>query len=187
MKVSKGKLCVLKENHIINHRESQNQWQIIQITQKYQKRRKAVDRLDARAVHSFHKRSVYSLERANELNCFNMFSSQPSPVSSTHHTSQTPPPLSPLLSCTFTKPSTSMGSSTLPPLSVTTDQVRRQQEKLHQRKAEGPEGISPRVLKTCATQLSGVLQRLFNLSLRQGEVFGRCDVWRRRGRAVNMS
>jgi len=113
-----------------------------------------------------------SLERANELNCFfNRFSSQPSPVSSTHHTSQTPPPpLSPLLSCTSTEPSITMGSSTLPPLSVTTDQVRRQLEKLHQRRAEGPDGISPRVLKTCATQLSGVLQRLFNLSLRLGEV-----------------
>ncbi|XP_068439610.1 unconventional myosin-XVB [Clinocottus analis] len=49
-------------------------------------------------------------------------------------------------------------------------EVRRQLRKLLQRKAEGPDGINPRVLKTCATQLSGVLQHLFNLSLKQEEV-----------------
>ena len=91
-----------------------------------------------------------SLERAWER-----FSSQPSSVSSPHHTFQTPPlpsplyPLSPLVSCMEREPSTSKGSSTsdamtpLPPLSVTTGQVRRQLERLHQCKASGPDGISP--------------------------------------------
>ena len=50
---------------------------------------------------------------------------------------------------------------------VTTGRVRRQLERLHQWKAAGPDGISPRILKTCASQLSPVLQHLYNLSLGQ--------------------
>uniref|UniRef100_A0A8C8DHE5 Reverse transcriptase domain-containing protein n=1 Tax=Oryzias sinensis TaxID=183150 RepID=A0A8C8DHE5_9TELE len=50
-------------------------------------------------------------------------------------------------------------------MTVTTDQVRRQLEKINQRKAPGPDGISPRILKSCAAQLSTVFQHLFNLSL----------------------
>ena len=43
--------------------------------------------------------------------------------------------------------------------------VRRELENLEQRKAAGPDCISPRLLKACAGQLCGVLQHLFNLSL----------------------
>ena len=34
----------------------------------------------------------------------------------------------------------------------------------------GPDGLSPRLLRACATQLSVILQHLFNLSLQQGMV-----------------
>ena len=119
------------------------------------------------------------MERANELNSFfNRFSCQPSPASSTthpsHHTPQrTPtlspsPPLPPLVSTVDSTPPPSM--STLPCLTVTTDQVKRQLERLHQGKAAGPDGISPRVLRTCADQLSSILCYLFNMSLSQEKV-----------------
>ncbi|KAI3354721.1 hypothetical protein L3Q82_004504 [Scortum barcoo] len=53
---------------------------------------------------------------------------------------------------------------------VTTGQVKRQLERLNQRKAAGPDGITPRILKTCASQLSPVLGHLYNLSLSQEKV-----------------
>ncbi|TKS64909.1 RNA-directed DNA polymerase from mobile element jockey [Collichthys lucidus] len=40
-----------------------------------------------------------------------------------------------------------------------------QLKKIKARKAPGPDGISPRLLKDCADQLCGVVRRLFNLSL----------------------
>ncbi|KAI3355569.1 hypothetical protein L3Q82_018398, partial [Scortum barcoo] len=49
-------------------------------------------------------------------------------------------------------------------------QVKRQLERLHQRKVAGPDGITPRILKTCASQLSPVLGHLYNLSLSQEKV-----------------
>ena len=55
-------------------------------------------------------------------------------------------------------------------MTVTTDQVRRQLERLHQRKAAGPDGISSRILKTCADQLPPILKHLYNLSLSQVRV-----------------
>ncbi|KAJ8367963.1 hypothetical protein SKAU_G00079910 [Synaphobranchus kaupii] len=60
--------------------------------------------------------------------------------------------------------------TTPPPLvtstvAFTADQVRGQLTRLHPGKAAGPDGVSPRVLKACATQLGGVFQRVFNLSL----------------------
>ncbi|TWW75415.1 hypothetical protein D4764_13G0000770 [Takifugu flavidus] len=57
--------------------------------------------------------------------------------------------------------------SPIPPtgLSFTSSQVRRELERLIQRKAAGPDGISPRVLKNCSRQLCGILQHLFNQSL----------------------
>ncbi|TWW71139.1 hypothetical protein D4764_17G0006220 [Takifugu flavidus] len=57
--------------------------------------------------------------------------------------------------------------SPIPPtgLSFTSSQVRRELERLNQRKAAGPDGISPRVLKNCSRQLCGILQDLFNQSL----------------------
>ncbi|KAI3359450.1 hypothetical protein L3Q82_013758, partial [Scortum barcoo] len=69
-----------------------------------------------------------SLDRANQFNqFFNRFSS---------------PPASP--------PTTPPWPPTHPHC-----QVKRQLERLHQRKAAGPDGITPRILKTCASQLSG--------------------------------
>ncbi|TWW68204.1 hypothetical protein D4764_19G0000020 [Takifugu flavidus] len=50
-------------------------------------------------------------------------------------------------------------------LSFTSGQVRRELERLNQRKAAGPDGISPRVLRNCSRQLCGILQHLFNQSL----------------------
>ena len=47
----------------------------------------------------------------------------------------------------------------------TADHVRRQLMRLHSNKAAG--GISPRALKACAPQLSGVLHRVFNVSLQR--------------------
>ena len=61
-------------------------------------------------------------------------------------------------------------TSTLPRMTVTTGQVRRQLERLHQRKASGPDGISTKILKTCDSQLSPVLQHLYNLSPGQERV-----------------
>ena len=55
-------------------------------------------------------------------------------------------------------------------VTFTADQVRRRLEKLHPGKAAGPDGVSPRVLKACAPQLCGVLQLIFNLSLRLQKV-----------------
>ncbi len=37
--------------------------------------------------------------------------------------------------------------------------------RLHSGKAAGPDGVSPRVLKACATQLCGVLQHVFSMSM----------------------
>ncbi|MBN3318476.1 RTJK polymerase, partial [Atractosteus spatula] len=58
--------------------------------------------------------------------------------------------------------------STIPQarLTITADQVKKELKRLHEGKATGPDNICPRVLRACADQLSGVLQRLFNLSLR---------------------
>ncbi|KAI3373538.1 hypothetical protein L3Q82_022142, partial [Scortum barcoo] len=39
-----------------------------------------------------------------------------------------------------------------------------------ERQAAGPDGITPRILKTCASQLSPVLGHLYNLSLSQEKV-----------------
>lgn len=50
------------------------------------------------------------------------------------------------------------------------DGIGRQPMKLHQGKAVWRGGISPRVLKTCATHLSGILQHIVNLSQMQEPV-----------------
>ncbi|MDG2555456.1 reverse transcriptase family protein [Vibrio parahaemolyticus] len=46
------------------------------------------------------------------------------------------------------------------------DQLRR----IKTRKAAGPDGISSRLLKSCADQLCGIVETIFNLSLRLGRV-----------------
>ena len=53
---------------------------------------------------------------------------------------------------------------------ITREEVRIQLSRLNIRKAMGPDNISPRLLKVCAGQLDGVLQHLFNLSLRLQKV-----------------
>ncbi|XDV15205.1 hypothetical protein PO909_015335 [Leuciscus waleckii] len=56
------------------------------------------------------------------------------------------------------------------PLSFTAVQVRQALRKIKGRKAAGPDGISSRLLKSSADQLSGVMERIFNLSLKLGVV-----------------
>lgn len=56
------------------------------------------------------------------------------------------------------------------PLSFTAVQVRQALRKIKGRKAAGPDGISSRLLKSGADQLSGVMERIFNLSLKLGVV-----------------
>ena len=129
------------------------------------------------------RQSSGSLSRANKLNnFFKRFSSQPSVVSMTPPDPHTPslsqmlPPLplhSPAVSSPvqhFTSSSSTDDTVTLPSMTVTAGQVGKQLERLHQRKAADPDSISPRVLKTCASQLSPVLQHLYNLSLGQERI-----------------
>lgn len=124
-----------------------------------------------------------SLDRANQFNqFFNRFSSPPAtsqtpPAPHTSTLSQmasTSPQYSPahhlsIYSPSFSFSSSSPSTSTNHPM-VTTGQVKRQLERLNQRKAAGPDGITPRILKTCASQLSPVLRHLFNLSLSHEKV-----------------
>ncbi|KAK0147905.1 hypothetical protein N1851_012366 [Merluccius polli] len=79
-----------------------------------------------------------SLDRANQYNQF--FNSI-----LLYNTSPSAPPSSP------PTPSSSSTDDICnnPCPTVTTGQVKRQMERLHQRKAAGPDGISPRILKTC--------------------------------------
>ncbi|KAI3368075.1 hypothetical protein L3Q82_026898, partial [Scortum barcoo] len=69
-------------------------------------------------------------------------------------------PLQQTLLCT-----TSSIPTPLTGLHITANQVMRELDMLNQGKAAGQDGISLQVLKTCATQLCGVLQLLFNLGL----------------------
>jgi len=50
-------------------------------------------------------------------------------------------------------------------LSVTEHAMRRALMRVNTRKAAGPDGISGRVLKTCANQLAPVFTTIFNLSM----------------------
>ena len=52
-------------------------------------------------------------------------------------------------------------------LQVTQTQVQRALGQVNPRKAAGPDGVSPRVLKACAEQLAGVYTDIFNTSLAQ--------------------
>ncbi|KAK7945276.1 hypothetical protein WMY93_001004 [Mugilogobius chulae] len=53
-----------------------------------------------------------------------------------------------------------------PALSVTAAQVRRELKRIKTRKAAGPDCISPRLLKSCADELCGVMGHVFNMSLK---------------------
>ena len=57
------------------------------------------------------------------------------------------------------------GATHPPPLSFTADQVRKELRRMKARKTAGPDGISSRLLKSCANELSGVMEHVFNLSL----------------------
>ena len=57
-----------------------------------------------------------------------------------------------------------------PPFVVQESDVKSQFKHLNAKKAPGPDGISPRLLKNCADQLSGVFTNIFNLSLELGKV-----------------
>ena len=57
-----------------------------------------------------------------------------------------------------------------PDLSHSADQVRRELRKIKVKKAAGLDGISSRLLKSCADQLCGIVEHVFNLSLKLGRV-----------------
>uniref|UniRef100_A0A8C4SNG4 Reverse transcriptase domain-containing protein n=1 Tax=Erpetoichthys calabaricus TaxID=27687 RepID=A0A8C4SNG4_ERPCA len=99
------------------------------------------------------------VKRANQMNNFFNRFDHPNPLS-----------LSPQSIAPSTHPSadTSIGE-TSPPI-ITTAQVSRELRRLRASKAAGPDGVSPRLLKVCALELGGPLQRIFNLSLEQGRV-----------------
>ncbi|KAK7922573.1 hypothetical protein WMY93_009475 [Mugilogobius chulae] len=73
--------------------------------------------------------------------------------------------LSPAHHYTWTHPSPS-APPPAPALSVTAAQVRRQLKRIKTRKAAGPDCISPRLLKSCADELCGVMEHVFNMSLK---------------------
>ncbi|KAI5085540.1 hypothetical protein C0J45_23707, partial [Silurus meridionalis] len=54
-------------------------------------------------------------------------------------------------------------------LPLTEAQVRMELRKIKARKAMGPDGISSRLLKTCADQLCGILLYMFDLNLKLGK------------------
>ncbi|KAI5613862.1 hypothetical protein C0J50_9197, partial [Silurus asotus] len=102
-----------------------------------------------------------SVERANDLNNhFNRFNSSAQPPPTSCHSPLFPP---------YSTNNPALVESALPHyISLTEHQVRRELKKLKTRKAAGPDGLCPRPLKTCADELGGPLQHLFNLSLRLG-------------------
>ncbi|KAI4898966.1 hypothetical protein NFI96_016196 [Prochilodus magdalenae] len=117
-----------------------------------------------------------SVDRANELNLFfNRFdtasSDLPLPDSSAAWPQQPtplhapPPPDSLPPSCDGPLHTPSPPPPVSSTVNFSADQVRRQLQRLHMNKAAGPDGVPPRVLKACATQLCGVLQHVFNMSL----------------------
>ncbi|XP_055367950.1 uncharacterized protein LOC129604646 [Betta splendens] len=135
-----------------------------------------------------HPQAEGDLSWVNELNShFNRFDQAP-----THTSQQLPPNLlsphttglpAPTALHTFTQsplpsalttgdssqphPLTSHHTKTLPPpLSFSSTQVRSELRKIKARKAAGPDGISSRLLKSCAGELCGVMEHVFNLSLK---------------------
>ncbi|XP_049901791.1 uncharacterized protein LOC126391221 [Epinephelus moara] len=102
-------------------------------------------------------------------------SPSPPPTLLAHCFDTSPTPAPPDISPPPTPPPTSSPPppSTQPPcssLSFTTCQVRDQLKKIKTRKAAGPDGISSRLLKSCVDQLYGIVETIFNLSLRLGRV-----------------
>ncbi|TWW66494.1 hypothetical protein D4764_20G0005260 [Takifugu flavidus] len=85
-------------------------------------------------------------------------------------TAQSPLLLPPPLSVTPIDCSSCPPSPSLMNLSLTQHQVRKALKKNRARKATGPDGISSRLLKSCADQLCGIFSHMFNLSLKLGRV-----------------
>ncbi|KAI4905891.1 hypothetical protein NFI96_014096 [Prochilodus magdalenae] len=117
-----------------------------------------------------------SVDRANDLNLFfNRFDTASSDLPLPDFSAawpQQPTPLHPPPPPDSLPPScdSPLHTSSPPPpvtstVNLTADQVRRQLQRLNMNKAAGPDGVPPRVLKACATQLCGVLQHVFNMSL----------------------
>ncbi|KAL0192386.1 hypothetical protein M9458_010682, partial [Cirrhinus mrigala] len=90
---------------------------------------------------------------------------------------------SPTSICTALSSQSAHNTFDLPPLStllsplsthdilpLTEAQVKRELRRLKSRKAAGPDGISPMLLKTCADQPCGILLYMFGLSLKLGKV-----------------
>lgn len=114
-------------------------------------------------------------DRANQLNLFfNRFNSAATPTTTTtmapspkinnnsKRASKSSP--SPPAHLTLTNPALPVMNN------ITAAQVSNQLRKICASKAAGPDGVSPRLLKTCAAELGEPLQRIFNLSLRLGSV-----------------
>ncbi|TWW62767.1 hypothetical protein D4764_04G0014140 [Takifugu flavidus] len=135
-----------------------------------------------RTITGFQKKGIRSadgnMDQANELNqFFNRFdSSSPSPscpnipLDNNGSPSHLPEPRTPLPTSSpspLLTPYIDTNMSPIPPtgLSFTSGQVRRELERLNQRKAAGPDGISPQMLRNCSRQLCGILQHLFNQSI----------------------
>uniref|UniRef100_A0A8C7Z516 Reverse transcriptase domain-containing protein n=1 Tax=Oryzias sinensis TaxID=183150 RepID=A0A8C7Z516_9TELE len=106
---------------------------------------------------------------ANELNLFfNRFDSSPPPSTSHISSPAAKPTPTPNHSHHYTPPpSTAVPSlpHTSTPLCLTSDQVRRELRRLKTRKAAGPDGIGPGLLRDCTDQLCEVVTYIFNLSL----------------------
>ncbi|KAJ0002713.1 hypothetical protein NQD34_007862 [Periophthalmus magnuspinnatus] len=76
----------------------------------------------------------------------------------------TPAPLH--TSASALQPPNTHGLTHPPSLSFSTAQVRLELKKIRPRKAAGPDGISSRLLKSCADELCGVMEHVFNMSLK---------------------
>ncbi|TWW74400.1 RNA-directed DNA polymerase from mobile element jockey [Takifugu flavidus] len=128
---------------------------------------------------------------ANDLNLFfNRFDQVPTPPPAQSPLLLPPPRSVPPIDCSSCPPSPSLmnfsphipntshsGPCPSPPptppcssLSLTPHQVRKALKKNRARKAMGPDGISSRLLKSCADQLCGIFSHTFNLSLKLGRV-----------------
>uniref|UniRef100_A0A3P9LKD5 Reverse transcriptase domain-containing protein n=1 Tax=Oryzias latipes TaxID=8090 RepID=A0A3P9LKD5_ORYLA len=108
----------------------------------------------------------------NDLNLFfNRLDQLPTPTLSfpplLHSTTPTPIVLHP---DTPDDSACSPPPSPTPTLPLTKAQVRWQLRKTKARKASGPDGISPRLLRTCADELCSVMLYMFSLSLKLGKV-----------------
>ena len=119
------------------------------------------------------------LSLADDLNrFFNRFDcptpSQPPLPGLLTNAASSPPPLplsntpemSPTQSPLFSPPT----PPATPPMAFHTVQVKMMLYRLKPGKAVGPDDISPRLLKTCSSELCGILTHLFNLSLRLQKV-----------------